>query len=224
MFFYRWWSYQHLPQPGPWPWGNSDSVKWQKRETWLFKETFSVFCGKLDLKISRHLEKCKSGEKVIEILPKASRNKNSESQKKREHILNSLKNEGDFMYNVDVLKHMKCQRLIKETGLWWWIGYQKYQRLIGTNCWKMPELDGKLLRQKHQESDFNVFTEIDRDMMLSKETKEKRKRKADTKLRNSKINRPVRKQRLWYSGRSKIVCDRYCKHASRRIHYCGISW
>ena len=60
----------------------------------------------------------------------------------------------------------------------------------------MQELDGKLLRQKHQESDFNVFTEIDRDMMLSKETKEKRKRKADTKLRNSKINRPVRKQRL----------------------------
>jgi len=71
------------------------------------KKHACVFCGKLDLKISRHLEKCKSGEKVIEILPKASRNKNSESQKKREHILNSLRNEGDFMYNVDVLKHIR---------------------------------------------------------------------------------------------------------------------
>ena len=51
----------------------------------------------------------------------------------------------------------------------------------------MPEIDGKLLRQKPQESDFNVLTEIDRDMMLSKEKKEKRKRKADTKLKNSTV-------------------------------------
>ena len=51
----------------------------------------------------------------------------------------------------------------------------------------MPELDGKLLRLKHQESDFNVLTEINRDMMLSKEMKEKRKRKADTKLKNCTV-------------------------------------
>lgn len=76
------------------------------------KKHACVFCGKLDLKISRHLVKCKSGNGVIENLSEASKNRNLDSQKKREMILNGLRNEGDFMFNVDVLK---CIRQGKRT-------------------------------------------------------------------------------------------------------------
>ncbi|XP_045198613.2 uncharacterized protein LOC123552927 [Mercenaria mercenaria] len=64
---------------------------------------------------------------------------------------------------------------------------------------EMPESDrqkllksarkgGKLLRQKHQDSDKNVLNEINSDILLNKKKKENKKRKADLNLKNSEKN------------------------------------
>ncbi|XP_063400627.1 uncharacterized protein LOC134685111 isoform X2 [Mytilus trossulus] len=69
-----------------------------------------IFCGKLDLKISRHLEKKHSDEKVIAQLPKASKNRQSKDQNKRKCTLDTLRNEGDFIFNIEVLQNVRQQR------------------------------------------------------------------------------------------------------------------
>lgn len=66
------------------------------------KKHACLFCEKLDLKISRHL--CSSmhkNEKVIAQLPPPKKGNN----KPREHILDALRNEGDFLYNVNILQN-----------------------------------------------------------------------------------------------------------------------
>ncbi|XP_060587044.1 uncharacterized protein LOC132742612 isoform X2 [Ruditapes philippinarum] len=63
-----------------------------------------IFCGQLDLKIARHLcSKKHENEELIARLPPVSK-PGSELQKRREKTLNALRNEGDFIYNIDILK------------------------------------------------------------------------------------------------------------------------
>lgn len=68
-----------------------------------------VYCGKLDLKISRHLCRKHKDETEIAKLPAPSKIK-TESQLHREHALNSLRNDGDFLYNIEVLKNKNDKR------------------------------------------------------------------------------------------------------------------
>ncbi|KAJ8321044.1 hypothetical protein KUTeg_002631 [Tegillarca granosa] len=67
------------------------------------KKHACLYCGKLDLKISRHLCKKHGNEKAIAQL--APPNQSKKAQLEREHVLDSLRNEGDFLYNIDLLQN-----------------------------------------------------------------------------------------------------------------------
>lgn len=69
------------------------------------KKHACLFCGRLDPKIARHLcSKEHKEEKVIAQLPPPKK-RGSVSQLERERALDALRNEGDFLYNVDILKN-----------------------------------------------------------------------------------------------------------------------
>ena len=68
-----------------------------------------IYCGKLDLKISRHLCSKHKDEKEIAQLPAPSKIK-KDTQIDREHTLDALRNEGDFLYNIEVLKNPNDNR------------------------------------------------------------------------------------------------------------------
>lgn len=68
-----------------------------------------IYCGKLDLKISRHLCRKHKDEKEIAQLPAPTKGK-TQSQLKRGYVLDALRNEGDFLYNVEVLKDKNDKR------------------------------------------------------------------------------------------------------------------
>lgn len=72
-----------------------------------------IFCGKLVPKIARHLcSKAHENEEMIARLPPPSK-KGSPLQLKREHMLDALRNEGDFIHNIGILKYGNSeQRLI----------------------------------------------------------------------------------------------------------------
>ncbi|KAJ8300368.1 hypothetical protein KUTeg_021887 [Tegillarca granosa] len=67
------------------------------------KKHACLYCGKLDLKISRHLCKKHGNEKAIAQLPPPNQSK--KAQLEQEHVLDSLRNEGDFLYNIDLLQN-----------------------------------------------------------------------------------------------------------------------
>ena len=73
-------------------------------ETDYSKKHACLFCGKLDLKIACHLcSKKHVNEKEIAQLP--SPKKGRASQAERQLALDALRNEGDFLYNVEILKN-----------------------------------------------------------------------------------------------------------------------
>ena len=68
-----------------------------------------IFCGQLDPKIARHLcSKKHKNEELIARLPSVLK-PGSELQKKREKMLDALRNEGDFIHNIDIFKSGKKQ-------------------------------------------------------------------------------------------------------------------
>eukprot|EP00105_Crassostrea_gigas_P044477 XP_019928625.1 PREDICTED: uncharacterized protein LOC105342541 isoform X2 [Crassostrea gigas] len=71
-----------------------------------------LYCGKRDLKISRHLLTHHQDESDVAKLPAVSKNRNSTSQRRREKELDSLRNMGDFLYNVEQLQKKKGLPLI----------------------------------------------------------------------------------------------------------------
>lgn len=75
----------------------------RKGQTDYSKKHACIFCGKLDYKIARHLCKKHANEKEIAQLPPYNR-KGKISQSERKRTLDILRNEGDFLYNVDILK------------------------------------------------------------------------------------------------------------------------
>ena len=70
------------------------------------------FCGKLDFKITRHLYTWHKDENQIASLPPPTKDKQSDVFKERERALDKLRNQGDFIYNVNQLQSGKGALII----------------------------------------------------------------------------------------------------------------
>ena len=69
------------------------------------KKHACLFCGQLDPKMARHLcsKKHENEKEIAQLAP--PNKKGTASQAQRERVLDALRNEGDFLYNVDILKN-----------------------------------------------------------------------------------------------------------------------